>query len=309
LIIFSFFCQELSKCQLQLHNQYQELTLQHNIHLEELKEFYEQKLFTQEMNFQQKLTETIHQLNEQSSQHILKLKQEYESNLLIEKSRAMITEQKLKEFYNKRNENLILTTETTQQTFNQKIQRYEILIERYQNDIIEYNKKNDEWNDEKEKYEKKIFKFQKDFKENEIEKLNLEYEVSAGQEVCALIIMLYRNGRVRTTDDYNSEELYGYLMRSSPERRRSQSKSRRSKGERDDEEENIETNGRRGGEEEQRRLQKKDEMKSLNPQEEEMIVSLATLKKVYEMSKVRTRPPPSTFSPLLSLFFQFSANS
>jgi hypothetical protein len=309
LIIFSFFCQELSKCQLQLHNQYQELTLQHNIHLEELKEFYEQKLFTQEMNFQQKLTETIHQLNEQSSQHILKLKQEYESNLLIEKSRAMITEQKLKEFYNKRNENLILTTETTQQTFNQKIQRYEILIERYQNDIIEYNKKNDEWNDEKEKYEKKIFKFQKDFKENEIEKLNLEYEVSAGQEVCALIIMLYRNGRVRTTDDYNSEELYGYLMRSSPERRRSQSKSRRSKGERDDEEENIETNGRRGGEEEQRRLQKKDEMKSLNPQEEEMIVSLTTLKKVYEMSKVRTRPPPSTFSPLLSLFFQFSANS
>jgi hypothetical protein len=309
LIIFSFVYQELSKCQLQLHNQYQELTLQHNIHLEELKEFYEQKLFTQEMNFQQKLTETIHQLNEQSSQHILKLKQEYESNLLIEKSRAMITEQKLKEFYNKRNENLILTTETTQQTFNQKIQRYEILIERYQNDIIEYNKKNDEWNDEKEKYEKKIFKFQKDFKENEIEKLNLEYEVSAGQEVCALIIMLYRNGRVRTTDDYNSEELYGYLMRSSPERRRSQSKSRRSKGERDDEEENIETNGRRGGEEEQRRLQKKDEMKSLNPQEEEMIVSLATLKKVYEMSKVRTRPPPSTFSPLLSLFFQFSANS
>jgi hypothetical protein len=280
--------QELWKCQQRLSDQFQELSLQQNVQFEELKVFYEQKLFTQEMVSQQKLTETISELHERHSQHILRLQQENDSNLLIERSRAEITEQKLKEFYNKRNENMNTATATIQQTFEKKIQRYEIMIERYQNEIQIQNKKFEEWTEEREKAEKKIAKYQRELKVAEMEKMNLESEVVTAQELSALIVTLYRNGRVRTSDDYNSEELYGYLMRSRSERR----------GEGRGDEENREMNGVGGGESDEERKQRQRKRESEEPQDE-MIVSSATLKKVYEMSKVSSQSPLCAFLPLI----------
>lgn len=261
-----------------------------NVEREELKELYEKKITSLELSHHMKLTEALNDLHQKYSQELMKQQTDYESRLLIERSKLEIMEKKLHEYYETRSQSLMTSAETTKQNFQNKIQIFEMTIEKYQEEIEEKTKSSKKMLEEKnriiEQLEQQTQRYQRELQIAEKERSEIEYHVITSQELSALVISLYRHGRVRTTDDYNTEELYRHLLKNR-HHSAAGSRMREEEGRSDDEDEYERaleklSKGKR---------KKKIAVTGIDPQEQEMIVSLDTVKKAYEISKVSSPQP------------------
>jgi hypothetical protein len=255
--------------------------------MEELKEFYERKMTSLELSHRTKLSESLNELHHKYSQELSKQQTDYESRLLIERSKLEITEKKLHEYYETRSQSLVTSAESSKQTFQNKIHVLEMTVEKYQEELEEKRKSSEKIFEEKnriiEQMEQKMKRYQSELRSVERERSELEYHVVTSQELSALVISLYRHGRIRTTDEYNTEELYRYLMKQR-QQYHSTGRGRRREGESDEEDEYDRTleKLRKGI----KKKGKEISVDGIDPQDQEMIVPLETVKKAYEISKV-----------------------
>lgn len=245
--------------------------------IEELKNSYNKKILELEKNYQIKLNESIEELKESHNQQLLKLHEKYESNLLIEKSHSNLTEQKLKEFYQQKFEKFQENSQNLQQTLENKLKIQDITIEKYQSELLQQEKKyTNLLNDNQvitKNLEENIVNYQEEIVKLQNKVRNYEYISTISYEISAIIILLYRHGRIRTTDDYNSNELYNYLIKSN-------SRGGEEYGQEEEEWEEDHDGGRRNNQKKTKKLLKN------SSQEQEMIVELNQLKKAYELCKV-----------------------
>jgi hypothetical protein len=240
-----------------------------------------------ELSHHTKLTEALNDLHHKYSQELTKQQTDYESRLLIERSKLEIMEKKLHEHYEMRSQSFITSAETTKQNFQNKIQILEMTIEKYQEEIEEKKKNSEKIFEEKnriiERLEQQLKRSQSELRSAERERSEMEYHVITSQELSALVISLYRHGRVRTTDEYNTEELYRYLMKN---RHHHAATGRRMRGGEEEEDEEDEEYERTLEKLRKGNKKKKIATDGIDPQEQEMIVPLETVKKAYEISKV-----------------------
>ena len=280
----------MTKYQGQLLNHISDQYHKSNVEREELKEFYEKKITSLELSHHTKLTEALNDLHQKYSQELMKQQTDYESRLLIERSKLEIMEKKLHEYYEMRSQSLMTSAETTKQNFQNKIQIFEMTIEKYQEEIEEKTRSSKKILEEKnriiEELEQQTQRYQRELQSAEKERGEIEYHVITSQELSALVISLYRHGRVRTTDDYNTEELYRYLLKNR-HLSAAGSRMREEEGRSDEEDEYERTLDKLS----QGKKKKKIAVAGIHPQEQEMIVSLETAKRAYEISKVSSLSP------------------
>jgi hypothetical protein len=240
---------------------------------------------------EQQMNQKVQLLQQDHLSEVAKLTNEHESRLLIEKSRFEYMEKRLKESYDQQTSDLTQSIEIMQKNYQKQV----ALLENKINDLkVELKNSQDTCQHVTDVSEKDRLKFQYEITQmtnslhqQEKDRLNYEYYLASTQELSALIISLYREGRLRTTDEYDSNELLSYLTRYSTDKRGKEDRGERKERKREkkgkrtpyQDEENKDLN-RRGG---QRGL----DGVGLHPNEQEMIVPLLDLQKAYELSKVK----------------------
>jgi chromosome segregation ATPase len=202
------------------NHQQQVLNLKSTI--EEVKRAYESQIVDMKRSFAQKLDATEKRLTAAHQKEIQLLLTTQQTKSLGDKARLEATEKQIRKEYENKIKEAVQAVEVAQQTFQKQLAEHRSVLHSAQTKIsslhaaLESSRKLSIKDIESK--DNVISKLEGVLKEAEHQRHLDERCLEDAQEVAALVIYMNRNSRLRTTDDYDSNELYAYLYHSAPDK-------------------------------------------------------------------------------------------